>query len=294
MMEKPKPPRPFARGVVARGVVAAVLMLAATIPCASQSGDASPYATRMSIDWKARILYIEVELDMATARLRLPEGRLAAERMMEHDLPALAKKAVFALQADSYRTIEDTVGDGSLDPGALIPLADLVRIERSSFSMDMRKFLSTFSLHLDTVASLFLNGTSPSPIRAPIESRPTRAYSGIVIYAKGSLPVHGENVEGEARPCLFPRVYDSQMNLVLDRSVVVPEALANGGVLGYDSGMGVEVGNRVGSDPMRVMALELFGDHRTDYVISREDALRILSTAGNRELLRQGKVVVVY
>jgi hypothetical protein len=248
----------------------------------------------MTIDWKARILYIEVELDMATARLRLPEGRLAAERMMEHDLPALAKKAVFALQADSYRTIEDTVGDGSLDPGALIPLADLVRIERSSFSMDMRKFLSTYSLHLDTVASLFLTGTSPSPIRAPLESRPTRAYSGIVIYAKGSLPVHGENVEGEARPCLFPRVYDSQMNLVLDRSVVVPEALANGGVLGYDSGMGVEVGNRVGSDPMRVMALELFGDHRTDYVISREDALRILSTAGNRELLRQGKVVVVY
>jgi hypothetical protein len=114
-----------------------------------------------------------------------------------------------------------------------------------------------------------------------------------VIYAKGSLPVHGESVEDVARPCLFPRVYDSQMGLVLDRSVELPETLANGGVLGYASAIGVEAGERVGSDPMRVMALELFGNRRTDYIISRQDALRILSSPVDRELLRQGRVVVV-
>jgi hypothetical protein len=84
------------------------------------------------------------------------------------------------------------------------------------------------------------------------------------------------------------------MGLVLDRSMVLPEALAKGGVLGYASAIGVEAGSRVGADPLRVMALQLFGDGRTDYVISRDDALRILSSPGNRELLRQGRVVVVY
>ena len=88
------------------------------------------------------------------------------------------------------------------------------------------------------------------------------------------------------------------MNLVLDRSLVAPEALSGKDGGGGRSprlrlGLGVEAGARVGADPMRVMALELFGDSRTDYVISREDALRILSSPGNRELLRQGRVVVV-
>jgi hypothetical protein len=290
MKEKPTLPRRLARGALA----GALFLLAAASPCAALPGDASPYTTRSSVDWKARILSIDVELDLAAAALRLPEGRLMAERMMERDLPALAKNAVFALQADSYRTIEDSVADGSFDSEALVALADLAHAERSSFSKDMRKFLATFTLSLDKVASLFLSGASPSPIRAPLEARPTRAYTGIVVYAKGSLPVHGESVEDKAQPCLFPRIYDSQMNLVLDRSVELPEILASGGVLGYASAIGVEAGERVGSDPMRVMALELFGDRRTDYIISREDALRILSSPGNRELLRQGKVVVVF
>ena len=253
------------------------------------------YATRSSVDWKTRVLRVEVSLDLVAAGLRLPEGRLAAERMIEHDLPALAKDAVFSLQADSHRRVEDAVADGTIDTEALVALAGLARLETSSFSKDMRRFASTYTLRLDEVASLFLSGAAPSPIREPLDTRPTRDYTGIVIYAKGSLPVHGEEVEGEARPCLFPRVYDSEMELVLDRSLVLPEVLsgatggADGGVLGYASAVGVEAGERVGSDPMRVMAIGLFGDRRTDYIISREDALRILSSAANRELLRRGK-----
>jgi hypothetical protein len=263
----------------------------------AESSTAAPYSIRSRVDWKARVLRVDVELDMAAAGLRLPEGRLDAERMLERDIAGLAKEAVFALQADSYRTVEDAVADGTFDPSRLVALADIARVERSSFSKDMRKFLVTYALGLDAVASLFLSGAQPSPIRAPLEEKPTREYTGIVIYAKGSLPVHGESVEGKAAPCLFPRVYDQEMHLVLDRSVVAPEVLAGGdgigGVLGYATALGVEAGTRVGSDPMRVMAMELFGDKRTDYVISRDDALRILSTPGNRELLRQGKVVVI-
>jgi hypothetical protein len=274
--------------------------LAAALPVLAETGDAHIYATRSSVDWKARVLRVEVSLDLAAAGLRLPEGRLAAERMIEHDLPSLAKDAVFSLQADSHRRIEDAVADGTIDPEALVALTGLAHLETSSFSKDMRRFGSTYTLRLDEVASLFLSGAAPSPIRSPLETRPTRDYTGIVIYAKGSLPVHGEEVEDEAQPCLFPRVYDSEMELVLDRSLVLPEVLsgetggADGGVLGYASAVGVEAGERVGPDPMRVMAIGLFGDRRTDYIISREDALRILSSAGNRELLRRGRVVVVY
>jgi hypothetical protein len=255
------------------------------------------YTVGSRVDWKARTLFVDVELDLAAAGLRMPEGRLEAQRMIEHDFPGLAKDAVFALQADSHRTVEAAVADGTLEAEGLVALSGLARPESSSLSKDMRKFKASYGIGLEAVMALFLSGARPTPIRAPLESRPTRDYSGIVIYAKGRLPVHGEGVDGKAAPCLFPRVYDGEMRLLLDRSAVAPEVLAaggsTGGVLGYAAAMGVEAGERVGGDPMRVMAVELFGDARCDYVISRDDALAILSSPGNRELLRQGKVVVI-
>jgi hypothetical protein len=281
-----------------RAALSALLGLAAIAACGAQEDAArSIYSTRAECDWKERVLRLEVELDLSAAGLKLPEGRLDAERMMERDLAGLAKDAVFALQADSRRTIEDAISDGTLDPERLVAIADLAKAERSSFSKDMRKFSATYALGLDALSSLFLSGARPSPIRAPLEERPTRDYTGIVIYAKGPLPVHGEGIDGAAAPCLFPRVFDGEMRLLLDKGVVAPEVLARsgslGGVLGYASGLGVEARERVGGDPMRVMAVELFGDDRCDYVISREDALRILSSPVGRELLRLGRVVVV-
>ena len=285
--------------IARRAAIAALFCLAALAACGAQEDAARSgyYRTSAKADWKERVLRLEVDLDLAAAGLKMPQGRLDAERMIERDVDGLAKDAVFALQADSHRTIEAAVAEGAFDAGRLVALADLARVERSSFSKDMREFSVTYALSLDSLASLFLTGAEPSPIRAPLEERPTRDYTGIVIYAKGPLPVHGEGMEGTAAPCLFPRVYDGEMRLLLDKSVVVPEVLARsgplGGVLGYASGLGVEVGERVGGDPMRVMAVELFGDGRCDYVISREDALRILSSPVDRELLRQGKVVVI-
>lgn len=256
-----------------------------------------PYSVRSSVDWKARALRLEIGLDLAAAGLKMPEGRLSAERMMDKDLASIAKDAVLDLQADSHRSVADAAMGGDFDPEDLVALATRARRESSSFSKDMRTFVGAYAISLGDISALFLSGARPSPIRAPLDARPTRDYTGVVIYAKGELPVHGEGVAGRAEPCLFPRVYDEGMSLVLDRTLVLPEVLerdgSSGGVLGYAQALGVEAGERVGSDPLRVMAVELFGDRRTDYVISREDSLRILSSPGGRELLRQGKVVVV-
>jgi hypothetical protein len=49
----------------------------------------------------------------------------------------------------------------------------------------------------------------------------------------------------------------------------------------------------VGSNPLRILAREVFGLNPTDPVIDREDALKILSSENNRRLLREGRVVLV-
>ena len=51
--------------------------------------------------------------------------------------------------------------------------------------------------------------------------------------------------------------------------------------------------DRVGKDPLRIKARQVYGTNRTDPVISDPDALRILTVPENLELLRHGKVVVI-
>jgi hypothetical protein len=290
--------------LAAEAILGLLLLFATAEPLAGETGPAAaasaaadpsgaPYKVAATIDWKSRVLSLRVVLDLEAAGLRLPSGRLEAQRMTERDLAGLAKDEVFSVRFDSYRDVEDTIADGTLDAQRILSLPGAARLASSALTKDLRGYAAEYELGLDSIAALYLDGYSPAPSRQPIDAVPTRDYTGIVVYAKGELPVRGEAVEGKAAPCLFPRIFDDRMRLVLDRDMVAPEALASGGVLGYADAIGFEAGSRVGGDPLRVMARELFGDGRTDYVISSQDALRILSSPANRELLRQGKVVVV-
>ena len=140
----------------------------------------------------------------AAAGLRLPEGRLEAERMVEHDLPALAKDAVFALQADSYRTIEDAVADGSLETEALVALAG-PRPARALLLLEGHEKIPR-DLHPEPRRrGLALpHGAQPSPIRAPLEARPTRAYTGIVDLRQGKPPRARRGRRGQAPALPLP------------------------------------------------------------------------------------------
>jgi hypothetical protein len=251
----------------------------------------SPYKVDASLDWAKRILHIRVSLDLVRAGLRLPEGRLEAERMIDRDLPGLAKESIFSLQVDSYRTVRDTIMDGSLDPEGLIALSkDAARLE-STFSRDMRSLVVSYRFSLDAVGSLYVFHTEAIPAPIALDWRPTRAHTGIVIVARGALPVRGERVSDRLRPCLFPRVFDTGMRTLLNKDMVDPDVLRTRGEVGYASA--IPNGDRVGDDPLLVMATAIFGTDRTDLVISRDDATAILGLSANRDLLREGKVTIV-
>ncbi len=245
------------------------------------------------VDWEGRNLLVRVELDLAKAGIRLPGGRLEAERLVERELASLVKSAVFALRVDSWRDVAATVADGELDINGLIGLAASARRESASFARDMRTFEARYAISLSDVARLYIRGQEAVPLPAPLGYTPSRAYTGIVIYAEGALPIRGERVSESLRPCLFPRIYDEDMVPVLERRNVEPAALAAWGPVGYADAVDAAAWERVGDDPLRVIARAVFGTNRTDIVLSREDAARILALPENRALVERGRVLVV-
>jgi len=84
------------------------------------------------------------------------------------------------------------------------------------------------------------------------------------------------------------------MDVVVERGMAKPEAIRRWGLIGYaedDDAESLEA--RTGDDPLRIMAVAVFGGNRTDAIISREDALRILSDKANRALIAEGRVAIV-
>lgn len=264
-----------------------------TEPLSPDTG-VSPYSVSTSIDWEKRVLAIKVSLDFKKAGLALPEGRLAAERMVTRDLPGIAKDTFFAIPVDAEGTVRDRILDGSLDIDAILSLTERLRHVGDALSGDLLSFRSNWELPLSDVASLFVTWQRPREIRGPLDWVATKDYTGIVIFANGRLPVYGErNVTDFLRPGLFPRLFAADMGSVMDRWVVAPQVLVQSGPMGYVTTRSAADEARVGDAPLLIRATGLFGENRTDILIGNDDAARILASPTNRRLLVEGRVIVV-
>jgi hypothetical protein len=139
--------------------------------------------------------------------------------------------------------------------------------------------------------------------RRPLIQTPAAAYTGIIIIAEGELPIHGRNSGARLVPCLFPKIWDTDMNLIYERNMLETGENQRTAMVRYvpeeaifraaPSGMDGDLESLVGSNPLRIFARGVFGVRPTDPIIDRADALLILSTEENRRLLREGRVALV-
>ena len=84
------------------------------------------------------------------------------------------------------------------------------------------------------------------------------------------------------------------MNLIYERNTQDPEIGKKEGLVHYDWTENESVyAQRIGLDPLYINARKVFGRFRTDPVISKRDALKILCIPENVELLKQGKIVIL-
>ncbi len=251
-------------------------------------------SARAELDWVTGTIRAYIALDIVSAGIRLPSGRAEAERVIARMAPELVKDTVLAVQVDSYRSVLDSVNDGSLEAAALNGFLESGARLKAVMSQDLRRLETEYRWELPALARLFARHSNPLPLPLATDYVPTRPYSGIVIYLEGELPVRGEHVQGSAQPCLLPSLYDDEMNLIMDRKRIGQAALMNGLPVAYAYRLDDPVIEaRAGGDPLRIMASALFGSNRTDAVIPRSEALKILADPANRELVRQGRAVFV-
>ena len=262
-------------------------------PVVSEPG----YAVSAVADWKAATLFVVIshELDPATDSLVRAKGN--AETEIDARLPDFLSRALAGLTVDSSRTLGDILGsDAALfarvrDGAAAAPRAEVFLTSDLS-TLTVRYAIPFFGA--GGIATPLLP-TVDNPPRRRLGDVVTRAYTGLLIYANGPLPEVGGTRMVRARPALFPRLWDEQMNLVLEKGMCSPESLARWGMVGYAQDLDDAAATlRVGAAPLRLAARAVSGEKGTDLVISTEGALQLLTLPQNIALLREGRICIIY
>ncbi len=246
------------------------------------------------INWITRTFSSNLNLDINKAGLEMPSGKKKASSIIKSKMPQLIQPPLLSLYADSANTLEDLVIADN------ITLDDVYQFILNGyktpdvFTPDAATLYCTNSLNVDNLGQKLVRHNYGYTPEEPIDIVPSRAYSGIIIDARGKLPVHGEFVKGDTNACFFPTIWDENMNIIYEKNEVAPDTVRKNGLVTYDYSNNPERYEwRIGKDPLYIKATEVFGINRTDPVIKRNDALKILTVPENVKLLNEGKVVIL-
>ncbi len=254
------------------------------------------YNVSSKIDWPNGKYILTIDYPLEDSDRALPALKNQTEQTVARKLKSMLFKQMQTFVLDSHTNIYDYTKKNASVVAEIYTLADKAHRVFSLFSEDMRTVKIQYSIFLyPDVAEIFISHSNPAEIDPILQFIPSADFSGIVIYIQNSLPYFGRDTQGLFTPSLFPRIYDDNMNLIMDKTRVSPAAIKKWGVAGYRTDLNLtEAAGRIGYTPLKIAARGLFGINNTDIIIPGREAAKILSRKSNIDLIREGRILIVY
>lgn len=245
-------------------------------------------------NWETAQVDSKITIDLNKSGLYLPTDRNAAIRLIQQNRSSLLKNAYLSILVDSSHRIGNYLAEEKISFTDINTVINNGKSTAPILSQELQTAIIYHQNPLQELANLFVKHNAPyTPSFFPFGTA-SKVYTGILIDARGQLPVHGEYSSEQLNPCLFPKIWNKNMNLIYEKNIVDPDQAKKHSIVLYTGTLDEsEYRDRIGTEPLRIIARGVFGDNRTDPIISNEDAERILAKKENIELLRQGKIVIV-
>jgi hypothetical protein len=253
-----------------------------------------------TVEWDTLLIKSTVSLDLAKAGIKLPSGRTQGELSLSSGYLALIQPSLMDLQVDSSSTLADVIIRGEFGVLETERLALKAQSVPPALSSDLKKISASYTMNLTELSALLLRHNRPSPVMRTLIPASTAQYTGIIVIAADDLPLYGMRSTGLAVPCLFPKIWDSNMNLIYERNMLESR---NNTMVHYaplqsifqdnPSGLTQDIIDVAGNRPLRIFARALYGINPTDLIIDNIDAMQIISSDDNRRLLAEGRVVFI-
>ncbi|MCQ2585036.1 MAG: OmpA family protein [Treponema sp.] len=246
------------------------------------------------IDWTTKIFTSNITMDTEKAGLKMPSGKKTASMQLKTKTPELIQRPLLTLFVNNRECLGDEVIKNNITLDHIAEIIEEGKTTPEIFSHDTKQLKTTNTLSVNSISSTLMKNKLGYKPEVPVEDVPSRAYTGIIIDARGSRPVHGEYVKSEVFPSFFPQIWDEEMNTIYESNMVDARGAAEKGIVTFDYSDDFSRYEKVtGIDPLYIRAAQVYGRNRTDPVIKRSDALKILTVPENVKLLNEGRVVIL-
>lgn len=267
----------------------------------ASAGDVSHAAVQTDrhsarLHWNEGVLRLRIEAEVPEELSQVPTAPQRLQRRLERGIEELFLESVNHLQITSAERGAERL---DRDPELTSRVRDIHRSLQSRYTgprSDLAGTAIEYELNLyNELIRSFQPHQTPREVPRVLGWRSSREFTGVVIYATDELPVHGTGQTAEPTPALLPRLHDAERyELVFSPAMVEPEFLTRWGAVAYaEPGAEARLVERVGNNPLRILASGLYGETPTDLMIPRDDVRRLLSREANRRLLAEGRIVIV-
>lgn len=250
--------------------------------------------SKSRIDWKSGTFSSDISLSLNREDFLDLSGKANGEALISLKLPELLKDPLLGIYIDSRTSLGEAVFNDEISMEYITDVIENGKNRVHTLSLDGKTLNTSASIDVKDLMRTFVVHKYPYTPKTPVDIISSRPFSGIIIDATGDMHVHGEYVSSAVYPCFFPIIRSEDMERVYEKNMTESDGARERGIVHYDwKSSSKETIARVGKDPLYIRATAVYGRNRTDPVISREDALKILSVKENVDLLRSGKIAIL-
>lgn len=286
-------------GNLRRLVLGVAFLVLAVCPLVAQaSADEPPIKAESRWDWNEGRFYLDLSCplpqdDEAVA----PKRRYRAELYLQDHLKELFLEQIRGASLDSSLTIGEALKKDPEAAAALADLSDHLKFHYSKTNPDYNRLEMRYSVGIwDDLVPVFAPIHETNPLESVVVWHPSRTFSGLVIFAMGPLPWKGTGQSQEWKPALIFRLLNPQGEVVFDSTRMRADFLKKWGMGVYQESKFNEERwrDRIGFDPLRLVARGVWGTVPHDLVLSQEDWDRILGDEGNCRALSEGRILILW
>lgn len=269
------------------------------VGASSEASDPVPGLTSTGVwDWEKGefrlILQVPLPNDPEAAP---PKRRYLAEQDAQRLKVQEFVRRAGALPVSSGTTLSEWMARDPSREAGVVELAQSLRFVSSRVDESYSLLEMVWSVGLwDGFVPLISEVIEPNPVPPLMVWAPSRDFSGLVIFAMGDLAWQGTGTQAPWQPSLTFRLLNPRGEVVFDPSMSDPTYTQRWGQAGTSLGRFNEDRwrERIGFDPLRLVARGVWGTRPGDLILSDGDWARILSREANRRLLAEGRVLVLY
>ncbi|HTH14722.1 MAG TPA: hypothetical protein VMB23_10045 [Spirochaetia bacterium] len=280
------------------GNLLVLLLLPGTFVGAAAPAPATKLTSEGSWDWEAGTFTLTLRTPLPIdTEATPPRRRFLAEQDAESHRQQEFVRRAGDLPVSSGKTLAEAMAADPAVEAGVAQVGEKLKFVSSRVDPDYTTLEMVWSASLWSDLGPFLfDAAEANPVPSLIRWAPSRDFSGLVIFAMGDMNWMGTGLKARWTPSLAFRLLDPQGEVLFDPSMSDPTFFQKWGEAGVSLGKFSEDRwrDRIGFDPLRIVARAVWGARPGDLVLAQGDWDRILSRDANRRLLAEGRILVLY